>query len=68
MLTEACQNPIEKTAFESVKRILRLARINAQTNRQKKIIVLGSTTLIKVPNNIFSYISSMYRHRSVTIL
>lgn len=48
MLTEAKH-------FKPVKPILRLATTHAQTNRQKKtkIIVLDSTTFIKVPTTFF---------------
>ena len=74
MLKEAYQNPIVITAFQLAQPIWRLPITNEQTNRQTKklkIVVLSSTTLIKVPNNIFLYfpctdtdpLKFYYKHR-----
>ena len=69
MLKDVCRNTIMKTVIKSVKPFLRLAWTNAQTLTKKiKIIVLDSITLLKTANIIFSDISAMYRHRSVTVL
>lgn len=60
-----------KTVFKSVKPFLKIACTNVQTNRQTKnlkIIVLDSFAFIKLINNTFSHISSMYGQQPFTIL
>ena len=69
MLTEACQHPIVKTAFKSVKRILRSAITNAQTNKQNKRNLCFGYYINKDPqNDLFIHISVkyIYRYNAVT--
>ena len=63
---EVYVNTIVKTVLELVKLLLRLVCTNAQKSKNEKNNIVGTITLINVPKDRFSHISSMYRHRSVT--